>query len=45
MYTNKIVQITIEVKIDSWKESKQKDNLLELLKDFDIIKLTWEEKL
>lgn len=40
---NKII-ITMEVKLNGWKESNQKEQLLELLKEFDIIKLTWEEK-
>lgn len=45
IYNDKnIVTITIEVKLDAWKESKQKEQLLELLKEFDVIKLTWEEK-
>ena len=44
MYDENKVIITMEVKLDSWIESKQKEQLLELLKDFDIIKLTWEEK-
>ena len=44
MYNENKVIITMEVKLDSWIESKQKEQLLELLKDFDIIKLTWEEK-
>ena len=39
-----ILSITFEVKMDAWKESRQKEQLLDLLKDFDIIKLTWEEK-
>jgi len=44
MYNENKVIITMELKLDAWKESKQKEQLLELLKDFDIIKLTWEEK-
>ena len=44
MYNENKVIITMEVKLDSWIESKQKEQLLELLKEFDIIKLTWEER-
>lgn len=43
MYNENKVIITMEVKLDSWIKSNQKAQLLELLKEFDIIKLTWEE--
>lgn len=44
MYDENKVIITMEVKLDSWIKSNQKAQLLELLKEFDVIKLTWEEK-
>lgn len=33
MYNENKVIITMEVRLDAWKESKQKEQLLELLKD------------
>lgn len=39
-----LIEINIEVRIDTWKELQQKEKLLEILKEFDIKKLTWEEK-
>ena len=43
MMENRVL-ITMELKLDAWIESKQKEKLLDLLKEFDVIKLEWEEK-